>query len=113
MERFEEQGELLRGNPGAGVDDIETEEGALAFEHALDSHGDFPVVSKLAGVAQEIEQALPDLEDVGKHAADAGGKGEIERICVLGGKRANELDNFADELRDVEGSGVNLDFTGL
>ncbi len=113
MERLEEAREFFGGNAGAGIDDVEAEEGALAFDDAFDTEGDFAVLRKFAGVREQVQQALTDFDDVGEHAADAGGEDDVEGIAILFGHGADEFDDFVDQFGDEKVGGVNFDLAGL
>jgi len=68
---------------------------------------------ELAGVGGQIKQGRADFDDVGIHAADAGGENDVEGVAVLFGHGADEFDDFVDQFGDEEGGGVDFDFAGL
>ena len=113
MERLEEAGDFFGGDAGAGVDDVEAEEGALAFDDAFDAEGDLAFLREFAGVGEQIQQALANFDDVGIHAADARREDDVERVAVLGGHGADEFDDLVDQFGDEEGGGVDFDFASL
>jgi len=113
MKGFKEAREFFRADPGAAIDDVKTQERALAFNYPFDAQGDSAVLGEFGGVTQKIQQALADLDDIGEHIVHTGSEGDGESVAILGGGGTDEFDDFAEEFGNVKRSGVDFHFAGL
>ena len=113
MEGLEEEREFVRANTGTGIDDIEAEEGAIAFDVAFDAEGDLAVLGEFGGVGKEIEEALAEFDGVGEHPIDSGGEGDVQGVAVFGCGGADEFDDFGEKFGDLESGRVDVDFAGF
>ena len=82
---------------------------------ALRHHGEAAVLSELAAIAQNVEQALLELGPISADAAEVFSQTELKRIAVLLGERNDERANLfeqRDELdileKDIHPAGFDL-----
>jgi len=68
----------------------------------INVHRDSPVIRKLASVAQQIEQNLPDFRYVGVHRGQVLCHVHVNRIAVLGRRRFQCSRHFVDQRRDFK-----------
>src|SRR5262245_29533492 len=71
------------------------------------------LVNLLAGVAQEIEQALLELGLVGAEAADIGGADHLDDVFILVGERLDDRQHLLDEGANVDLLGEDIHLPGF
>ena len=74
--------------------------------------GDGAVIGKLVGVAEEVEQRLPDPDLVGMHHPDRSAM-DCDLVAVLRRQRLRGLDHVSDQRLDGKGIQVQLHSSGL
>ena len=101
-EPFEQPAQLLLRHADPRVDDPELQHLGVAFVVAADLQGQLPVLGEFRCVAQEVEEALPQLDDVGLHRADIGCDLDLERVALLPDQRLHGALDFGDQSRDLD-----------
>ena len=86
--------------------------GRSALE-ALRHQGQPAVLGELAGVAQNVEQALLELGAVGAHAAEVVRRPDFERVAVLLGQRNDERAHLFEQRHDLDVFEIDVHPAGL
>ena len=114
-ERHEEAGDLFLGHADAGITDGKAEVGLSGDGmRALDIEDDLAVLGELDGVANEVEEDLPETAGVGADArGDVGVEVDDELDALLDGLLGEEVHDAFDDGVEVELLGEDLDLGGL
>ena len=105
--------DLLGRHADAGVLHAEDEPIRPVARLAAGGEGDDAVVGELAGVAQQVQQALPHLDAVGLHGADVGGAFDDELVVFSLQQGAHDVFKVADHRRDFEGFQMDFHLAGF
>ncbi len=102
-ESLEQLAHLLLGHADAAVRDAE-QHVAVAGRMGLarERQSDLALLGELGGVAQEVDQRLLDLGQVGAHRADVGRAVDRQVIAVLLDQRLDHDTHLVDELREID-----------
>src|SRR5262249_44708172 len=68
---------------------------------------------ELAGVAEEVQQTLPDFNQIGVHEAHIVGHRAVKRILVVARGRLYRAPHFFEQMRDVKGLQMQPHFPSL
>ncbi|MCO5612280.1 hypothetical protein L7F22_066545 [Adiantum nelumboides] len=109
VKRSKQPPHLLRCHPDPGIGHGE----AHRRVDPGDREGDPAVLGELRGVAQEIDQALAQLGDVGVGAAQIRLQRQRQGVALLGDQTFDRDGDLLDHGGDVEILGVDLDPVGL
>ncbi len=112
-EALEQPAQLFRRHADPRVDDPELQHRGIASAIAADLEGQLPVLGEFRGIAQEVEEALPQLDDVGLHRADIGRDLHDERIALLADQSLHGGLDFADQSRDLDPLRIGVHAPGL
>ena len=58
---------------------------------------------ELAGVAEEVQQTLPDFSQIGVHQSHIGGHRDVKRIRVVARRRLYRAPHLFEQTRDIKG----------
>src|SRR5919106_816305 len=112
-EGLEKLPQLVRRHADAGVAYAERQP-VLAVDRLpgnVQRHG--PALGELARVAQQVEEGLTDLGQIGMYGADAVGTAHVQPVDILRRQRLDDGGDVPDERGDVEGLEVELHLAGL
>ncbi len=117
-EPLEEARQLLLRHPDAGIGDPEHQPVAAAVVCAIAwqphrRQRDRAVLGELRRVAQEVEQDLPKLGDVGMHRAEARLHAQCEFVALLGHESLHGRGHVARHRLDIEGLREDLHLAAL
>src|SRR3954447_4114525 len=112
-EGLEELAHLLGGHADAGVGDADAEPVAAVLRFAADGEAHLTAAGELAGVAEEVEQALAELGHVYAHLTEDGGFVDHERVVVLLDERFDHRRDTVEEGRDGGVLEEEVHFAGL
>ena len=101
-ERLEQLLHLLGGHANAGVGHPERDPCSPIDHLTGDLQGDGPLLGELAGVAEQIEQRLPDFAQVGPHGAEITGTPDLQGIVVFLRQWSGHGDHLLGQHRDLE-----------
>ena len=100
---------MLLRHADAGVGDAEDQDGVGPRSLAAGAQRDGPLLGELGGVAQQVEQALAQLDDVGVHRARVGRDLDGERVVLLRHQGPHGPGDLLHQRGDVDvlGEGVH------
>ena len=102
-ERLEQAAELLLVHADPGVGHVEGEAcraGSRLRAGQREGHG--PVLREFRRVAQQVDQALLELGEIGAHGADVWGAFDNERVAVLLHQRFDDRANLIDQPGEID-----------
>ncbi len=112
-EALEQPAQLFRRHTDPRVDDPELQHGGIAAAITANLEGQLPVLGELRRIAQEVEKALPQLDDVGLHRADIGRDLHDERVALLPDQSLHGGLDLADQSRNLDPLRIGVHAPGL
>src|SRR5262249_50046086 len=112
VELLEELGLLLGGHANAGVSDRELDPVATVGDPAR-PQPDLAFLGELAGIAEEIEQDLPQPHWIDGQCAEVLLGVNDEAVLVLLGKLSGRADDLIDQRCELHGFWIEFEFSGL
>src|SRR6516165_9739176 len=86
---------------------------ATPVRHLAYPQGDLALLRELAGIAQEIEQDLPQPHGIGGECAEVLLRFDNEAILVLLGELSCGADDLIDEACQIDRFGIEFELTGF
>jgi len=112
-EGLEQPIQLLRVHADAGVADGEADLLGAIGRLARDGQRDRAVVGELGGVAEQVEERLANLGQVGPHGTRVVDTAHLEGVGVLLHQRLDDRHHVGDHVRDAELLEIELHLAGL
>jgi hypothetical protein len=99
------------GHADTSVADGECQPVGARGRFPRDDQRDGPVLGELRSVAEQVEQRLADLRQVGSHRADVAGAPHLQRVGIFVDERLDHRDDVPHEVRN-EGLQVQVHLAG-
>ncbi len=107
-EALEQPAHLFVRHADPRVPDLEGQEPVGSGAMASRRQHDAAVLRELRRIADEVEQALPELDDVGPHGAEVFGEVELQNVVLLLDQPFDRTGHLAHQRRHVDRLGVGV-----